>query len=44
MARVVKLVIALVIILAAMFVLSGIDSQKPVTKIEKPVKIDAPAP
>lgn len=42
MNRIVKLIIALFIVLLALFMLSGIDGQKPVKPIEKPVNIDAP--
>ncbi len=42
MTRIMKLIIALVIVVLALFMLSGIDSQKPVKPIEKPVNIDAP--
>ncbi len=43
MARVLKLLVALAVVIAAMVFLSGVDSQKPLKRIEQPVNVDAPA-
>jgi hypothetical protein len=38
MTRVVKLIVALIIVVVALFFLSGVDSKKPLKPIEKPVE------
>jgi hypothetical protein len=43
MAKVLKLIVALVVVVVALFFLSSVDSQKPVKRIETPVKTDASA-
>jgi hypothetical protein len=43
MSRLVKLLLALVVVVLALFFLAGIDSEKPVKPIERPIEVDAPA-